>query len=110
MALSGITLDYNYRMNEPTAAIGLAQLEILPNSIEQLRANAVYYDQAVENCNWLCLQRGPDAAHHSFYHWVATFTGDESGLSLEDFKRVMSSRVLHRYRSVTRRCPLTSIL
>jgi len=79
-------LDYNYRMNDLTAAVGLAQLEVMSAFISGLRRNAAYYDQAVEGCKWIRLQRGPQGAEHSFYHWAATFTGDENGLSLEDFR------------------------
>jgi perosamine synthetase len=68
-------LDYNYRMDEPTAAVGLAQLEIMPRFIEMLRTNARHFDQAVDGCSWIRLQRGPEGANHSFYHWAATFTG-----------------------------------
>jgi len=39
-------LHYNYRMNEITAAVGLAQLERLPELIAGLKTNARYYDQA----------------------------------------------------------------
>jgi len=87
-------LDYNYRMNEPTAAIGLAQVETIAGFIEKLRANARLYDEAVEGCLWLRLQRGPECAHHSFYHWAATFTGDEQGLSLAEFKQAIEAAKL----------------
>ena len=80
-------LDYNYRMNEPTAAIGLAQVETIAAFIEGLRTNAAYYDQAVDGCPWIRLQRGPECAHHSFYHWAATFTGDD----LAEFKKAMEA-------------------
>jgi len=80
-------LDYNYRMNEPTAAIGLAQVETITAFIEGLRKNASYYDQAVADCPFIRLQRGPEGAHHSFYHWAATFTGDD----LAEFKKVMEA-------------------
>jgi dTDP-4-amino-4,6-dideoxygalactose transaminase len=79
------TLDYNYRMTEPTAAIGLAQLEKLEGVIAQLRKHARYYDEAVACCPWIQLQRGPEGADHSFYHWAATFQGEEVGISLGDF-------------------------
>lgn len=82
-------LDYNYRMNEVTAALGLAQLEVMPQFIEKLRANARLYDEAVAGCGWITLQRGPAEAHHSFYHWAATFHGDDHGLSLEEFKKAV---------------------
>jgi perosamine synthetase len=78
-------LDYNYRMNDLTAAVGLARLEATPEFIAGLRRKAAYFDQAVEGCRWIKLQRGPEGAEHSFYHWAATFAGDESGLSLDEF-------------------------
>lgn len=84
-------LDYNYRMNEPTAAVGLAQLEVMPQFIELLRANATLYDQAVEGCKWIRLQQGPAGANHSYYHWAATFQGDEHGLSLDEFKSAVEA-------------------
>lgn len=86
--------DYNYRINEPTAAIGLAQLPKLPNFIAQLRRNASFYDSAVEGCRFLRLQRGPKHAQHSFYHWAATFDGDRHGLSLNEFRRIIQSSPL----------------
>ncbi|MBI3948662.1 MAG: DegT/DnrJ/EryC1/StrS family aminotransferase [Armatimonadetes bacterium] len=83
-------LDYNYRMNEPTAAIALAQLETLPAAIAQLRKHATYYDQAVAGCPWLQLQRGPEDAEHTFYHWAATFRGEEHGIPLKDFSAAVA--------------------
>ena len=85
------SMDFNYRINEPTAAIGLAQLEALPAFIEQLRRKARYLDQAVEGCGWIRLQRGPDAAHHSFYHWAATFVDDAGGPGFEEFKKTVEA-------------------
>lgn len=81
-------LHYNYRMNELTAAVGLAQLESLPEVIENLKTNAQYYDEAVADCKWLKLQRRKEAVH-TFYHWAATFTGEECGISLDDFKNAL---------------------
>jgi perosamine synthetase len=85
------SLDYNYRMNEPTAAIGLAQLETLPGMIAQLQRHARYYDDAVAGCPWLPLQRGPQEAVHTFYHWAATFQGEEYGIGLEQFTAAIES-------------------
>lgn len=84
-------LDYNYRMNDLTAAVGLARLEELPEFIAGLRRKAAYFDQAVDGCPWLELQRGPAGAEHSFYHWAATFRGDERGLSLDEFKAAVKA-------------------
>ncbi|MCK4400715.1 DegT/DnrJ/EryC1/StrS family aminotransferase [bacterium] len=82
-------LRYGYRMTETTAAVGLAQLERLPDFIEGLKINAEYFDEAVAECKWIELQRGPDEAEHSFYKWAATFKGEEYGIDREDFKNAI---------------------
>jgi dTDP-4-amino-4,6-dideoxygalactose transaminase len=84
-------LHYNYRMNEPTAAIGLAQVETLTTAMAQIARNARYYDEAVAGCPWLRLQRGPDRACHSFYHWAATFDGEAHGLELAAFRQALAA-------------------
>lgn len=85
----GYGLHYNYRMNELTAAVGLAQLEYLPKYIEGLKTNARYLDEAVSGCKWLRLQRGPNRATNTFHFWVATFEGEKYGISLDQFKKII---------------------
>ncbi len=81
-------LHYNYRMNELTSAVGLAQLERLSELVNGLRKNAKYYDEAISDCEWLKLQSAPDAI--STYHfWAATFEGEEFGISLSQFKEAL---------------------
>lgn len=81
-------LHYNYRMNELTSAVGIAQLEKLPKLIEGLKANAKYFDQAIADCKWLSPQCAPNA--ESTYHfWAANFRGEEYGLSLEEFRKAI---------------------
>ena len=82
-------LHFNYRMNEQTAAIGLVQLERARQYVDELVEIAAFYDVAVDACEWLLLQRGPDDARHTFHLWGATFRGEEKGISREDFTRVM---------------------
>lgn len=82
-------LHYNYRMTELTAAVGLAQLAKLPGQIAALQAVAKWFDEAVEGCPWLILQRGPDTAVHTYHFWVANFHGDRYGISRDDFLRVL---------------------
>jgi len=82
-------LHFNYRMNEQTAAIGLAQLKRARQYVEGLIEIAGLYDAAVAACDWIVLQRGPDDARHTFHLWGATFRGEERGMALEDFKRVL---------------------
>lgn len=85
-------VDFNYRMNELTAAVGLAQLEVMPAFIAGLRRKAALFDQAVAGCRWIRLQRGPAGAEGSFYHWAATFDEREAGgLGLEEFKAAVKA-------------------
>lgn len=81
-------LHYNYRMNELTAAVGIAQLERLPELIAGLKKNAKYFDEAIRGCAWLTPQSASDA--ESTYHfWAANFNGDEFGISLDEFRRAL---------------------
>lgn len=79
---------YNYRMNELTAAVGIAQLERLPGFIAKLTANATHYSKAVEGCKWLPLQTDPGAVN-TYHLWCANFRGENHGISMDDFKRAL---------------------
>jgi len=83
-------LHYNYRMNELTSAVGIAQLERSHEYIDELVTIAGYYDEAVKDCKWLELQRGPEESTHTFHFWGSTFWGDRIGISMDDFKRVLN--------------------
>jgi dTDP-4-amino-4,6-dideoxygalactose transaminase len=81
-------VHYNYRMNEQTSAIGIAQLEKLPMFVAGLQKNASYYTQAVADCPWLNVQEAPGA--ESTYHcWAALFEGEEYGITLAQFKKAV---------------------
>lgn len=82
-------LHFNYRMTEPIAAIGLAQLERLPEYIEGLKQNAKLLDDAVADCPWIELQRGPEGADHTFHLWGATFHGENHGVPREAFAQAL---------------------
>lgn len=81
-------LHYNYRMNEVTAAVGLGQLERLPQFVEGLKKNASYYEAAISHCPWLISQNSPPALS-SYHFWAATFEGEEQGISLSEFKEAL---------------------
>jgi dTDP-4-amino-4,6-dideoxygalactose transaminase len=92
------TLDYNYRINELTSAVGLARLETIAAEIERLESNASCYDHAVEGCDWISLQRGPEGARHSFYYWAANFLDGENA---PDFGRFTDELAKAEIPSVT---------
>jgi len=81
-------LHYNYRINELTAAVGIAQLERLPGFIEGLRRIAKYYDDAISGCKWLKPQRASYASH-TYHFWAATFEGETYGISLDQFREAI---------------------
>ncbi len=83
-------VHYNYRTNELTAAVGIAQLERSRGYIDELIEIAGYYDAVVNECEWLELQRGPEESTHTFHLWGSTFRGDRLGVSLNDFNRVLN--------------------
>jgi dTDP-4-amino-4,6-dideoxygalactose transaminase len=83
-------LHYNYRANELTAAVGIGQLERSRSYIDELIEIAGYYDEVVEDCEWLELQRGPAESTHTFHLWGSTFRGDRSGISMDDLRNALS--------------------
>ncbi|MGQ9610726.1 MAG: DegT/DnrJ/EryC1/StrS family aminotransferase [bacterium] len=81
-------LHWNYRMNEQTAAIGLVQLERAKGYITELQKIASLYDEAVKDCPWIVIQNDSDAVH-TYHFWAATFRGDNLGITMDDFKKVL---------------------
>jgi perosamine synthetase len=82
-------LHWNYRMNEQTSAIGIVQLDRAKDYVIQLMEIANHYDKAVQDCHWIALQRDPDATH-TYHFWASTFRGDQFGISMEDFNKVLN--------------------
>jgi perosamine synthetase len=80
-------LTLNFRMNEITAALALAQLERVDGYIAEYDRNLAMWDQAIKGCTWLRTRTVPKDAKHSGYIWACLWEGDKHGLKLEDFKR-----------------------
>jgi len=79
----------NYRMNEVTAAVGLAQLEKVDAIIEGTYNRTLdILNGAIEGCEWLKPRRVPAEAHMSGYWWSCTWEGDKHGLSYDAFKQL----------------------
>ena len=58
-------IGFNYRMTNVNAAIGLAQLERLPEMLERRRAISRAYDEALVGCNFMRAQPSPSWASPS---------------------------------------------
>ena len=84
----------NFRMNELTAAIGLAQLQRVRGYIETYNACQRHLDKAIEGCRWLLPRTVPADAVPSAYIWMCFWQGDKHGLDLERFKKIAQERKL----------------
>jgi perosamine synthetase len=78
----------NYRMNELTAAVGLAQMQHLDSYIEEYTQSLHVYDEAIRDCKWLRNRTVPQEAVQSGYIWACTWEGDKHGLEYARFKKV----------------------
>lgn len=78
----------NFRMNEVTAAIGLAQLERVRGYIDTYNACLKHLNAAIEGCEWLQPRRVHKDAVQSGYIWCCLWQGDKYGLSHDRLKQV----------------------
>jgi len=78
-------VHYNFRMNEQTAAIGLAQMPKIRRACRELIRIARLWDAAVEDCPWIVAQKIPKDAESTYHLWVATFEGERCGISQKRF-------------------------
>ena len=81
-------LTLNFRMNELTAAVGLAQLERFPDYLEEYNATLAMYNEAIASCEWLRNRTVPKQAVQAGYIWACLWEGDKHGLSYKRFKRI----------------------
>jgi len=61
-------VGYNFRLNNVQAAIGVAQLEVLPEYLKIKRANYLTYKDGVASIPGLCIAESPVYARNN--HWM----------------------------------------
>lgn len=91
MAFSGespLFFTMNYRMNEVTAALGLAQLEKIDHVLATYQKTLAVLNSAVRDCSWLKNRKVPVEAKQSGYWFACTWEGDKHGLDYERFKEL----------------------
>lgn len=82
-------LTLNWRMNETTAAIGLAQLEKVKDRIKNLyNVTLEILNEAIKDCEWLKNRVIPKDAIQSGYWFACTWEGDKHNLEYEQFKKL----------------------
>jgi len=79
-------MTLNFRMNEVTAAIGLAQLQRVDGYLAEYSRNLNMLNEAIEGCKWLRRRAVPKDAKQSGYIWVSVWEGDKHGLDYDEFK------------------------
>jgi len=103
-------VGYNYRMTDLQAAVGLVQLQRLPEMLARRRALALRYSSQLSKLRWLVTPREPAECRHNFQSYMirlrdgAPITRDE--LMVDLLNRGISTRrgimAIHRelpYRS-----------
>jgi dTDP-4-amino-4,6-dideoxygalactose transaminase len=80
-------MTLNFRMNEVTGAVGLAQLERVDDYIAEYTRNLQTLEEAIADCRWLRRRVAPPDATQVGYIWACTWQGDQYGLEYERFKQ-----------------------
>ena len=70
------TLGLNYRMNEFTAAVGLAQLERIDFLVERRKACAELFLKTIEDCDWILPQKVPEGIENTYWTFTVRYERD----------------------------------
>lgn len=80
-------LGWNYRLNEFSAAVALAQLETLEGKVSRRKMIAHRFLEEVSKCDFLRPQLVPDDREHSYFTLGLVFSGEEErGISWKTFR------------------------
>jgi perosamine synthetase len=89
-------IGYNYRMTDLQAALGLVQLERLPEMLERRRSLAMRYSTRLAMIPWLIVPTEPKNCRHNFQSYMVRLRDDapisRDELMQELLKRGVSSR------------------
>lgn len=91
MAFSGespLFFTMNYRMNEMTAAVGLAQLEKIDGVLNTYKETLEILNNAIKDCSWLRNRKVPTKARQNGYWFACTWEGDKAGLDFARLKKL----------------------
>tara|TARA_Y100000741_G_scaffold365227_1_gene360985 strand:+ start:8566 stop:9786 length:1221 start_codon:yes stop_codon:yes gene_type:complete len=79
-------IGFNYRMNQITAAVGLAQFERIEFLVKRRMKIGDMFLKAIKNCTWLISQEVPSFSDHSYYTFGVIYQGyEEKGISWKEF-------------------------
>lgn len=78
----------NYRLPEVCAAMALAQLEKLDELVKKRMEIAMFYREAIKDCDWLIPQATPDGFVNSYWTYAVRLDTDATAISWNDFRKV----------------------
>ena len=82
-------MTLNWRMNEVTAAIGLAQLQRVQGYLDNVyNVTLGILNDAIKGCAWLKTRAVLPGSQVAGYWWACTWEGDKHGLSYDRFKQL----------------------
>ena len=70
-------IGWNYRLNEITSALGLAQLERIDELVEKRQKCAEYLLDAISDCDFIIPQKVPEGYVNSYYTFSVRYLGEE---------------------------------
>jgi len=80
------TLGLNYRMNEFSAAVGLAQLERIDFLVERRKVCAELFLKAIEDCDWMLPQKVPEGVENTYWTFTVRYEKDDWKAFYNKFK------------------------
>ena len=88
------SLGLNYRMNEPTAAIVLGQLEKVDRLVKKRIKVANFFLSSIKYCDWLVPQFVPAGYKHTYWTITLKYLGKEKlGLSWKEFYKMYKKKI-----------------
>lgn len=87
-------MTLNFRMNEVTGAVGMAQIQHVDEYIAEYTENLRLLTEAIDGCPWLRTRAVTPGANHVGYQFACTWEGDKHGLDLEFFKQQVKDQKL----------------
>jgi dTDP-4-amino-4,6-dideoxygalactose transaminase len=92
-------VGYNYRMTDMQAAIGLVQLERLPDFLARRRALAARYTQALQSLAWLQCPTVPANCEHNYQSYMVRLT-DGTSATRDNIMQILLERKISTRRSI----------
>jgi len=85
-------IGYNYRMSNVCAAIGRGQLEVLPQRVQQRRANYFFYENALKHIEGIAFLPEQEGCFSN--RWLTTITVEAAatgGITREDIRKALEA-------------------